>query len=154
MKRFIEAADRGQSTLFPECLEDWVVEDNPIRVIDVFVEEPPGSVCSQSMPRTLAGGVLLADEAAGADRAGKTHKERYVVAEAFPGRYRVLVRRVFGKVAADTVTVRTTIRARADNEETKTSPLRLAGNEQTTARVHGAVGELCRQCPIPNTNNR
>jgi transposase len=39
MKRFIEAADRGQSTLFPECLEDWVVEDNPIRVIDVFVEE-------------------------------------------------------------------------------------------------------------------
>jgi len=39
MKRFVEGVDRGQSTLFPECLEDWIVEDNPIRVIDVFVEE-------------------------------------------------------------------------------------------------------------------
>ena len=39
MKRFVEGADRGQSTLFPDCLEDWVVEDNPVRVIDVFVDE-------------------------------------------------------------------------------------------------------------------
>jgi transposase len=39
MKRFVEEADRGQSTLFPECLEDWIGEDNPVRVIDVFVEE-------------------------------------------------------------------------------------------------------------------
>src|SRR5207248_395408 len=37
MKRFIEGADRGQSTLFPECVEDWIGEDNPVRVIDVFV---------------------------------------------------------------------------------------------------------------------
>jgi len=39
MKRFVEGADRGQSTLFPECLEDWICEDNPVRAIDVFVEE-------------------------------------------------------------------------------------------------------------------
>jgi transposase len=39
MKRFVEGTDRGQSTLFPECLEDWVGEDYPVRVIDVFVEE-------------------------------------------------------------------------------------------------------------------
>jgi len=39
MKRFVEGADRGQSTLFPECLEDWIGEDNPVRVIDVFVGE-------------------------------------------------------------------------------------------------------------------
>jgi transposase len=38
MKRFVEGADRGQSTLFPECLEDWVGEDNPVRLIDVFVD--------------------------------------------------------------------------------------------------------------------
>jgi transposase len=37
MKRFVEGMDRGQSTLFPECLEDWIDEDNPVRVIDVFV---------------------------------------------------------------------------------------------------------------------
>src|SRR3954463_8173064 len=39
MRRFVEAADRGQNTLFPECLEDWIGEDNPVRVIDVFVDE-------------------------------------------------------------------------------------------------------------------
>jgi transposase len=38
MGHFIEGVDRNQSTLFPECLEDWIGEDNPVRVIDVFVE--------------------------------------------------------------------------------------------------------------------
>ena len=39
MRRFVEGLDRGQSTLFPECLEDWIDESNPVRVIDVFVDE-------------------------------------------------------------------------------------------------------------------
>ena len=39
MKRFVEGTDRGQSTLFPDCLEDWIDETNPVRVIDVFVDE-------------------------------------------------------------------------------------------------------------------
>src|SRR5215467_1861044 len=39
MKRFVEGTDRSQSTLFPESLEDWIKEDNPVRVIDIFVEE-------------------------------------------------------------------------------------------------------------------
>ena len=39
MKRFVEGIDRGQATLFPECLEDWIDEDNPVRVIDAFVEK-------------------------------------------------------------------------------------------------------------------
>jgi hypothetical protein len=33
MKRFVEGADRGQSTLLPECLEDWIEEDNPVRAL-------------------------------------------------------------------------------------------------------------------------
>ncbi len=39
MKRFVEGADRRQSTLFPGRLEDWVGDDNPVRVVDVFVDE-------------------------------------------------------------------------------------------------------------------
>jgi transposase len=38
MKRFVEGADRGQSTLLPECLDDWIAENNPVRVIEAFVE--------------------------------------------------------------------------------------------------------------------
>jgi transposase len=39
MKRFIQSTDRTQVTLFPEQLEDYVAEDNPVRVVDVFVEQ-------------------------------------------------------------------------------------------------------------------
>jgi len=39
MKRFVEGVDRGQATLLPEYLEDWVCEDNPVRAVDVFVDE-------------------------------------------------------------------------------------------------------------------
>jgi transposase len=38
MKRFVEGLDRGQSTFFPETLEDFVEEDSPVRVIEAFVE--------------------------------------------------------------------------------------------------------------------
>jgi transposase len=39
MKRYIEGEDRSQSILFPENLEDYIAEDNPVRAIDVFVDE-------------------------------------------------------------------------------------------------------------------
>src|SRR6516165_9612083 len=39
MKRFVAGIDRCQATLFPECLEDWLDQDNPVRVIDAFVEK-------------------------------------------------------------------------------------------------------------------
>ena len=39
MKRFVEGEDRSQSTLFPEQLDDYVNEDNPVRVVDVFVDK-------------------------------------------------------------------------------------------------------------------
>ena len=39
MKRFIEGADRSQVTLLPECLDDYIAEDNPVRVVDAYVEE-------------------------------------------------------------------------------------------------------------------
>lgn len=39
MPRFIEGQDRQQVTLVPECLDDFIGEDNPVRVIDAFVSE-------------------------------------------------------------------------------------------------------------------
>ena len=38
MKRFVAGADRSQSTLLPECLDDFIDESNPVRVIDAFVD--------------------------------------------------------------------------------------------------------------------
>src|ERR1700738_4315580 len=39
MKRFVEGEDRAQVTLLPECLDDYVADDNPVRAIDVFIDE-------------------------------------------------------------------------------------------------------------------
>ena len=39
MKRFIQGIDRTQGILLPEQLDDYVTEENPVRVIDIFVDE-------------------------------------------------------------------------------------------------------------------
>ncbi|HQS49033.1 MAG TPA: hypothetical protein PK706_21765 [Xanthobacteraceae bacterium] len=39
MGRFVEAADRHQASFLPACLEDYVDPDNPVRIIDAFVDE-------------------------------------------------------------------------------------------------------------------
>ena len=39
MSRFVQGVDRQQQTLLPECLDDYVAEENPVRVVDVFVDE-------------------------------------------------------------------------------------------------------------------
>lgn len=39
MKRFIQGEHRGQSTLYPESLDDYVSDTNSVRVVDVFVDE-------------------------------------------------------------------------------------------------------------------
>ncbi|SED07956.1 transposase [Burkholderia sp. WP9] len=39
MGRFVEGAERSQTTLLPECLDDFIAEDNTVRIVDAFVEE-------------------------------------------------------------------------------------------------------------------
>jgi hypothetical protein len=74
--------------------------------VDLLVEEPTGSVCSFRNPRTTAGGVMIGDTVAGtAESSAKGLSEAYVCPEAFAGAYRVLLRKVWGKVAGDKVTV-------------------------------------------------
>src|SRR5712691_7886124 len=39
MPRFVEGCDRRQIALLPDCLDDYVSEDSPVRVVDVFIDE-------------------------------------------------------------------------------------------------------------------
>ena len=39
MKRFVEGEDRRQAALLPHCLDDYVRENNPVRVIEAFIDE-------------------------------------------------------------------------------------------------------------------
>jgi transposase len=38
MKRFVEGDDRKQVALLPECIDEYIEQDNPVRVIDAFID--------------------------------------------------------------------------------------------------------------------
>jgi len=54
MHRFIDGEDRRQSALLPHSLEDYVSEENPVRVVDVFIDET--GPCRLGVCRDDAGG--------------------------------------------------------------------------------------------------
>jgi len=56
MGRFVSGADRSQTTLFPECLDDWIDENNPVRVIEAFVDALDLSLGSTASCRKRRGG--------------------------------------------------------------------------------------------------
>jgi hypothetical protein len=72
--------------------------------LDLVVEEPSGTTCSLQCPRTTSGGVLVGDDFSASTTVGQ-NQEVYVCPLAFSGEYRVLVKRVWGKVTAGKVTV-------------------------------------------------
>jgi len=39
MSRFVQVSNRDRVTLLPECLDDYIADDNPVRAVDAFVEE-------------------------------------------------------------------------------------------------------------------
>ena len=39
MGRFIAGCDRRQQLFLPDCVDDYVAEDSPVRIVDVFVDE-------------------------------------------------------------------------------------------------------------------
>ena len=74
--------------------------------IDLFMQEPTGTVCSLQNERTTAGGVLLGDQfSVAGQQPVNGYSESYVCPKAFKGEYRLLIRRVWGDVTAGKVTV-------------------------------------------------
>jgi hypothetical protein len=74
--------------------------------IDVSIQEPSGDVCSLSNPRSTGGGVLVGDAfSKPGEKPVEGYSELYVCPKAFTGEYRLLIRRVWGDVAAGKVTV-------------------------------------------------
>lgn len=108
----------SEAAEFQAALDQAKVRDVHVKVtwtgdadVDIMVEEPSGTVCSFRNPRTSGGGVLLGDAASRDARATSGAaaaagiSETYVCPEAFNGTYRLLIRRVWGKVTAGKVTV-------------------------------------------------
>ena len=126
-----------EAAYFEQVINAALVRDIELKLtwngdadIDLLVEEPPGTVCSVAAPRSTSGGTLLADGAAeaGALPSG-TKQEQYVATAAFPGTYRVLVRRSSGEVTAGLITAELTLYKGTPAEETMKKQLPVEGDE-------------------------
>lgn len=74
--------------------------------VDMYVEEPAGTICSFRNPRTTSGGIMMGDSFSSQPQATREgFSETYVCPQGFSGTYKVLLRRVWGKVTAGKVTV-------------------------------------------------
>jgi len=84
--------------------------------VDLIVEEPGGTICSLHEPRSIGGGAVSGDSYAGYEEQAKQgFSEEYVCAKAFPGEYRVRVRKVWGEVVAGKVSVDITLHQGTDH---------------------------------------
>lgn len=99
---------------FEKALQKALQRDLVVRVtwtgdadIDLMVEEPTGTVCSMSTPRTISGGVLTGNTGTvkQARNGLGSFSEEYVVPEGFAGTYRVMLKRIWGQVTAGKVHV-------------------------------------------------
>ena len=121
--------------------------------VDLLVEEPSGTVCSLRSPRTTAGGVLLGDAITqtGRDSFGG-HSEIYVCPKGFDGKYRMLVRRVWGDVTAGKVNVEVMTHYRTANAVDVRKKIALDKDEAVVAfeLTDGRRKEPLRQQQVAN----
>ncbi len=73
--------------------------------LDLFVEEPMGTICSRSNPRSVAGGVWMGDAFYTEEEKDAEMAEYYVLPQGFKGNYKLYVKKVWGEVAGGKVTV-------------------------------------------------
>ena len=125
LERLREEGHDEQADAFKQDLDAALVRDCVATVtwtgdadVDLLVEEPTGTVCSFRNPRTTGGGSMLGDSFADTDgRDSSEISELYVCPVAFDGEYRLLVRRVWGKVTAGKVTVDVYLHVGTDHEQ-------------------------------------
>lgn len=112
LERLASEGKDAEREAFLKELQEAVVRDCVVRVswtgeadIDVSVDEPTGTTCSISEPRTAGGGVKLGDAYSVEGKPNDGSSEVYVCPKGFAGTYKVRIRRVWGEVAAGKVTV-------------------------------------------------
>jgi hypothetical protein len=72
--------------------------------LDLYVEEPGGTICSRENLRTICGGIMMGDKASRPAESGIV-SEYYVAPRGFAGDYRMAIRRVWGEIPTGKVTV-------------------------------------------------
>jgi hypothetical protein len=144
-----------EATEYEKALNKALVRDVVIRLrwsgdadIDLMVEEPSGTICSCRNARTVAGGIMMGDKYAVDREDGEEEfSEAYVCPRAFSGKYKLMIRRVWGEVTAGKVTVDVYYNwnTKAAKHMQKRITLAENGAEGTFELAHGRRKELLRE---------
>jgi uncharacterized membrane protein YgcG len=123
LAEFIRQRDEA---LYRDCVIEvaWTGDAD----IDLYVEEPGGTVCSRQVSRTTGGGVLMGDRYSRPNETGQV-TEHYVLPKGFAGNYRLILRRVWGSVPSNkaTVTIYRNFRSPEQTGQTKQVTLKNDG---------------------------
>ena len=95
--------------------------------LDLYVQEPGGTICSRLLPRTTAGGIHFGDTASeGSNQSGKI-TEKYVLPKGFSGDYQLVIKRVTGEVTSGKVNVDVRHHVHSDRETREARPVGIEG---------------------------
>lgn len=127
----------AEAEKFQAALKNALVRDCIVKIswsgdadVDLMVEEPTGTFCSFRSPRSTSGGVLIGDTY---DKTTNLHTETYICPQGFNGDYRMLAKRVWGKVIANTLTVDITAHAGSPNQRKIHRQVALDGDKAVMA---------------------
>ncbi|MEM9352925.1 MAG: hypothetical protein AAGA92_07925 [Planctomycetota bacterium] len=154
LARLSEEGEAAEAESFRRELDEAVVRDCLVKVtwagnadVDLIVEEPGGTVCSHSNPRTTGGGVSLGDAyATPGESFSDGLSETYMCARGYAGEYRARIRRVSGKVVAGRVTVDVYLNYRSGAQLHERQRIELPAEEDAMVVFTLPVGR--RQAPI------
>ena len=115
--------------------------------VDLIVEEPGGTICSLHEPRTTGGGVSQGDDYSSYNKQDSSgYSEEYACAKGFPGTYRVRIRKVWGEVVADKVTLEVYKNLGSKNQ--KYEKRRISLSDDTDAMVIFELQQSRREQPL------
>ncbi len=125
-KEFEEYNRELNEALYRDCVIEvaWTGDAD----IDLFVEEPGGTVCSRQIPRTTGGGVMMGDRYSRPNESDQV-VEHYVLPKGFAGTYRLILQRVWGDIPSGkaTVTIYRNFRSPEQTGQTKQIALKNDG---------------------------
>ncbi|MDG1874388.1 MAG: VWA domain-containing protein [Mariniblastus sp.] len=93
--------------------------------LDLYIEEPGGTVCSRLVRRTTAGGVVLGDNFTAKPGVSGVVSEEYILPKGFAGDYRLIVKRVWGQVTSGKVNVSIHNHYNSDHEASLTKQVNI-----------------------------
>ena len=95
--------------------------------LDLYVQEPGGTICSRLIQRTTAGGVHFGDNASKGNNQSGRITEKYILPKGFSGDYQLVIKRVTGEITSGKVNVDVRHHVNSDSETREARPVSIDG---------------------------